>query len=106
MEDDDVMLLDTYDSIFLWVGQKANSKEKQEAMKTAVVSDNFFNVMFNKFASSLFWLVKARREGATTLKCYETLIGKQNHSKFCVLEIQSLAQSLVPPESLRIAYLK
>ena len=54
MEDDDVMLLDTYDSIFLWVGQKANSKEKQEAMKTAVVSDNFFNVMFNKFASSLF----------------------------------------------------
>ena len=54
MEDDDVMLLDTYDSIFLWVGQKANSKEKQEAMKTAVVSDNFFNVMFNKFGSSLF----------------------------------------------------
>ena len=39
MEDDDVMLLDTYDSIFLWIGQKSNSKEKQEAMKTAVVSE-------------------------------------------------------------------
>ena len=39
MDDDDVMLLDTYDSIFLWIGQKSNSKEKQEAMKTAVVSE-------------------------------------------------------------------
>ena len=42
MDDDDVMLLDTYDSIFLWIGQKSNSKEKQEAMKTAVVSEMWY----------------------------------------------------------------
>lgn len=36
MEEDDVMLLDTHDSIFLWIGKDANVKEKKEAMKTAI----------------------------------------------------------------------
>ena len=37
MEDDDVMVLDTHDNIFIWIGHKANPIEKKEAMKTALV---------------------------------------------------------------------
>jgi len=33
--DDDVMLLDTYNSVLLWVGNQANEVEKREAIKTA-----------------------------------------------------------------------
>lgn len=37
MEDDDVMILDTHDNIFVWIGHKANTIEKKESMKTALV---------------------------------------------------------------------
>ena len=53
MDDDDVMLLDTYESIFLWIGQKSNSKEKQEAMKTAVVSEMWYLIN----SSAAFFLI-------------------------------------------------
>ena len=33
--DDDVMLLDCYSSVFLWIGHNANKTEKEEAVKTA-----------------------------------------------------------------------
>lgn len=38
MEYDDIMLLDTHDSIFIWVGKDSNTIEKKEAMRTAIVS--------------------------------------------------------------------
>ena len=31
------MLLDTHDTIYVWVGKDANSTEKKEAMTTALV---------------------------------------------------------------------
>lgn len=34
--EDDVMLLDTYDQVFVWVGKGANAVEKQQSLKTAV----------------------------------------------------------------------
>lgn len=37
VEEDDIMLLDTHDTIFLWVGKDANQTEKKEAMTTALV---------------------------------------------------------------------
>ncbi|XP_057303795.1 advillin-like isoform X2 [Hydractinia symbiolongicarpus] len=36
MEYDDIMLLDTHDSIFIWVGKDSNTVEKKEAMRTAI----------------------------------------------------------------------
>lgn len=36
VEDDDVMLLDTHDTCFIWVGKEANITEKKEAMTTAL----------------------------------------------------------------------
>ena len=41
MDDDDIMLLDTYDNVFLWVGSNSNAQEKKEAMRTAVVRKTF-----------------------------------------------------------------
>jgi len=35
LDDDDVMILDTYDEIFIWVGSGANEFEKKESYKTA-----------------------------------------------------------------------
>lgn len=35
LEEDDVMLLDTYREVFIWVGQGANQNEREEAMKLA-----------------------------------------------------------------------
>lgn len=40
--EEDVMILDTYAQIFVWVGRDANEVEKKEALKTArdyIVSD-------------------------------------------------------------------
>lgn len=34
--EDDVMLLDTYDEVYVWVGTGANATEKKEALQTAV----------------------------------------------------------------------
>ena len=49
MEDDDVMILDTHDNIFVWIGYKANPIEKKEAMKTALVWKYLF------ILSSFYW---------------------------------------------------
>jgi len=35
LDENDVMLLDTYDEIFIWIGRTSREWEKQEAMKTA-----------------------------------------------------------------------
>lgn len=33
LETDDVMMLDTWDSVFIWIGEGANAEEKKEASK-------------------------------------------------------------------------
>lgn len=35
---EDVMLLDTYDQVFVWIGRGANEVEKKEGLQTAQVS--------------------------------------------------------------------
>ena len=37
LEEDDVMILDAWKELFVWVGESARKEEKQEAIKTAVV---------------------------------------------------------------------
>ena len=34
--EDDVMILDTFDQVFVWVGKNANAEEKEMSLKTAV----------------------------------------------------------------------
>eukprot|EP01121_Diplochlamys_sp_Union-15-3_P004709 TRINITY_DN14910_c0_g1_i1.p1 TRINITY_DN14910_c0_g1~~TRINITY_DN14910_c0_g1_i1.p1 ORF type:complete len:321 (+),score=83.44 TRINITY_DN14910_c0_g1_i1:80-964(+) len=36
LDDDDVMLLDTYHSVFVWIGRRANENEKSQANQTAI----------------------------------------------------------------------
>ena len=38
LEEDDVMILDAWTQLFVWVGASARREEKQEAVSTAVVS--------------------------------------------------------------------
>ena len=38
MVPEDVMLLDTYDQVFVWIGRGANEVEKKEGLQTAQVS--------------------------------------------------------------------
>eukprot|EP00118_Oscarella_pearsei_P028746 m.2821 g.2821 ORF g.2821 m.2821 type:complete len:815 (+) comp8926_c0_seq1:165-2609(+) len=35
LEEDDVMILDTYDEVFVWIGKGANSEERKKALDTA-----------------------------------------------------------------------
>ena len=37
LEEDDVMILDAWKELFVWVGESARKEEKHEAIKTAVV---------------------------------------------------------------------
>ena len=37
LEEDDVMILDAWTQLFVWIGKTARSEEKQEAIKTALV---------------------------------------------------------------------
>ena len=37
LEEDDVMILDAWKELFVWVGESARTEEKREAVKTAVV---------------------------------------------------------------------
>ena len=37
LEEDDVMILDAWKELFVWVGESARKEEKQEAIKTALV---------------------------------------------------------------------
>lgn len=41
MVPEDVMLLDTYDQVFVWIGRGANEVEKKEGLQTAQVSRNY-----------------------------------------------------------------
>ena len=38
LEEDDVMILDAWKELFVWVGESARKEEKREAIKTAVVN--------------------------------------------------------------------
>ena len=37
LEEDDVMILDAWKELFVWVGESARKEEKHEAIKTALV---------------------------------------------------------------------
>lgn len=39
LDDDDIMMLDVQDQVFVWIGQSASDDEKQRAPKFAEVSD-------------------------------------------------------------------
>eukprot|EP01127_Copromyxa_protea_P006780 TRINITY_DN16767_c0_g1_i1.p1 TRINITY_DN16767_c0_g1~~TRINITY_DN16767_c0_g1_i1.p1 ORF type:complete len:856 (-),score=218.45 TRINITY_DN16767_c0_g1_i1:48-2615(-) len=39
LDDDDVMLLDTYREVYIWIGTKANKKEKEKAMTRDVAQE-------------------------------------------------------------------
>lgn len=56
VEEDDVMLLDTHDSIFIWVGREANVTEKKEAMQTAIVSEHMAACTLVMYYTSLLQL--------------------------------------------------
>lgn len=44
MVPEDVMLLDTYDQVFVWIGRGANEVEKKEGLQTAQVSLNLLKL--------------------------------------------------------------
>ena len=49
MVEDDVFILDTYDNIFVWIGNDARPEEKTQAMDTAVVCEMFiYTVIYSK----------------------------------------------------------
>ena len=45
LEEDDVMILDAWTQLFVWVGATARKEEKQEAIKTAVVMSLFLTTV-------------------------------------------------------------
>lgn len=47
VEEDDIMLMDTHDTIYLWVGKDANATEKKEAMTTALVRKKYIFYVLN-----------------------------------------------------------
>ena len=48
LEEDDVMILDAWSQLFVWVGKDARPEEKREAIKTAMVISHFhFRVTLN-----------------------------------------------------------
>ncbi len=53
LEEDDVMILDAWTQLFVWVGATARTEEKQEAVKTALVmlSMTMFRVSYMKCVS-------------------------------------------------------
>ena len=47
MVEDDVMILDSGDEVYVWLGNDSDEQERKEALKLAKVSDN----NFKKFVS-------------------------------------------------------
>ena len=41
LEPDDVMMLDTWDQVFIWIGEGANAEERKEAPKWVAFSQSF-----------------------------------------------------------------
>lgn len=37
LEEDDVMILDAWTQLFVWIGKEARKEEKRDAVRTAVV---------------------------------------------------------------------
>ena len=57
MEDDDIMLLDTHDTICLWVGKDANVLEKKESYQTALVCPFTYNYIMCKLKDFQYYLL-------------------------------------------------
>jgi len=53
VEEDDIMLLDTHDSVFIWVGKDANTIERKESMTTALVR----NILFSNGRNIYYYLL-------------------------------------------------
>ena len=41
MVEDDVMILDSGDEVYVWLGNDSDEQERKEALKLAKVSENF-----------------------------------------------------------------
>jgi len=57
VEEDDIMLLDTHDSVFIWVGKDANTIERKESMTTALVRNILFSNGRNIYYFLLLYII-------------------------------------------------
>lgn len=54
LESDDVMILDAFTEIFVWLGRASNTDEKKSALETVLVSFVFFFILTLKFLALYF----------------------------------------------------
>ena len=54
MVEDDVMILDSGDEVYVWLGNDSDVQERKEALKLAKVSYNLFETFYATYSRILF----------------------------------------------------